>query len=133
MWLSERQRSAPEREEPASLGLVTLEEGGAGVYLPGEKRNLPVTGPGGYCWRPSLGQQVLVIKTGEQGELACVTGTVCPETAGLGPGDVRIYAGNAAVVLRTDGAIDLQGLVMLNGVPMEDKFEEKPTGGLGGG
>ena len=133
MWLSEQRARRLSEEGPAELGPVTLEAESVGAYLPGERRGLTVTGPGGYCWRPRLGDQVLVIKTGEQGERPCVAGTVCPDTAGLGPGDVRICAGDAAVVLRTDGSIDLQGLVKLNGVPLEDKFARKPAGGLGGG
>ena len=127
MWMSERQSRSPNKEGTAALGTVTLQEAGVGAYLQKEHRALPVAGPGGYCWRPSLGQQVLVIKTGDQGELPCVTGALCREDGDLGPGDVKIWAGEAAVVLRGDGSVDLQGQVKYNGVPLEDRFMPKPV------
>lgn len=74
MWIAERSRRRLEPAELAGVGQVTLPEDPAGVWLDGERRMLPVFAPGGYVWRPSLGEQVLVLKTGRQGEAPCVLG-----------------------------------------------------------
>ena len=125
MWLSEQRRRTARGEETAEVGVVTLEGERTGVYLSGERRDLPVLGPGGYCWRPAAGEQVLVIKAGEDGEQPWVVGTACPAAEELTPGDVGIYAGGAAVVLRGDGTVDLRGAVKLNGALLEELFEPK--------
>ncbi|WP_286167284.1 hypothetical protein [Clostridium sp. J1101437_171009_A5] len=113
MWLSQKR---PERwESPAQVGVVTLEGDPAAVYQSGERRDLPVFAPGGYCWRPALGAEVLVLKTGAQGEGACVAGTRI--TANVAPGEVRIQSeGGASITLGADGTIRLEGDVLVNGV-----------------
>ena len=69
MWTSERDRR-PRAEEPAAeLGTVTLGGDPAGVSLGGERRWLNVYGPGGYSWRPTAGDKVLVLKAGAEGEV----------------------------------------------------------------
>lgn len=128
MWLSEQRKAPSEGETAVELGVVTLEGEKPGVYLSGERRDLPVVGPGGYCWRPFAGQQVLVLKAGVEGERPCVAGTFCAEMEELGPGDVGIYAGRSAVVLRSGGRLDLRGEVRLNGVALEELFEPKKQG-----
>lgn len=89
-----------------------------GVYLAGERRNLPVFGPGGYCWRPSLEQEVLVLKTGAAGESLCIAGEPCVEA--VKPGEVRISSsGGASITLTQDGAVNIQGQkVTINGIPL---------------
>ena len=132
MWVSERRRRRADCEAAAELGVVTLEGERPGVYLSGERRDLPVIGPGGYCWKPAAGQQVLVLKAGAEGEQPCVAGAVCGGAEELGAGDVGIYAGAAAVVLRADGTVDLRGTVKLDGVALDELFEAKKQeeGGL---
>ena len=115
MWTSER-RLERRAEESAALGQVTLGGDPAGVFLGGERRWLPVYSPGGYCWRPALGAEVLVLKTGAQGEGACVAGT--RTQADVKPGEVRIQAeGGASITLGRDGTIRLEGTVLVNGAP----------------
>ena len=115
MWLSQKR---PERwESPAQVGVVTLEGDPAAVYQSSERRDLPVFAQGGYCWRPALGAEVLVLKTGAQGEGACVAGTRI--TANVAPGEVRIQSeGGASITLGADGTIRLEGDVLVNGVPL---------------
>ena len=115
MWLSQKR---PERwESPAQVGVVTLEGDPAAVYQSSERRDLPVFAPGGYCWRPALGAEVLVLKTGAPGEGACVAGTRI--TANVAPGEVRIQSeGGASITLGADGTIRLEGDVLVNGVPL---------------
>lgn len=52
MWISEQGRRRAEPDGTALVGRVTLPGDPAGVYLAGERRELPVFGPGGYVWRP---------------------------------------------------------------------------------
>ena len=62
MWLSRQGRGNGNAETSAELGTVTLAGARPSVYLSGERRDLPLMGPGGYLWRPAPGQRVLVIK-----------------------------------------------------------------------
>lgn len=117
MWTSERSRRLNVKEAEAELGLVTLGGDPAGVVLGGERRWLPVYGPGGYCWVPREGEQVLVLKAGGEGESPCVVGTVQKNT-GLQPGEVRLSGGNTALVLGND-RLELTGAITVNGVDLE--------------
>ena len=89
MWMSEQRGKQPIREAAAELGTVTLGGDPAGVNLGGERRWLPVFTPGGYSWRPTVGDKVLVLKTGSQGENPCVLGTQ-QQMDDLGPGEVKL-------------------------------------------
>ena len=132
MWLSSQSRKAQRSDQGAETGVVTLEGEETAVYLTGERRNLPVLSPGGYCWRPAEGETVLVLKSGADGEELWVAG-VPGDGTDLAPGEVRIQSRQAAVFLGNDGSIDLRGTVKINGVPMEELFEPKvkEEGGLG--
>lgn len=116
MWLSKR-RELP-RGRTALVGEATVEGNPAGVLLETERRNLPVYGPGGYQWRPTLGQEVLVIK-GDAGELPCVAAARCDGM--LAAGEVRIAAGTGAggIYLKNDGTVALTGKITVNGIPIE--------------
>ena len=124
MWLSSQSRKAQRSGQGAETGVVTLEGEKTAVYLAGERRDLPVLSPGGYCWRPAEGETVLVLKSGADGEELWVAG-VPGDGTDLAPGEVRIQSRQAAVFLGNDGSIDLRGTVKLNGVPMEELFEPK--------
>lgn len=89
----------------------------AGVYLAGERRELPVFGPGGYVWRPEEGEQVLVLKTGQAGEAPCVAGQACGQDWNLAAGEVLIYSGSASIRIG-GGGIRLTGDVLVNGKPV---------------
>ena len=107
MWTSERRRELPVREPAAELGEVTLGGDPAGVSLGGERRWLTVYGPGGYSWRPTAGDRVLVLKAGAERECPCILGTV-QEPGELRPGEVRLAGGENAVYLSQDG-LELTG------------------------
>lgn len=132
MWLSSQSRKTQRSDQGAETGVVTLEGEKTAVYLTGERRDLPVLSPGGYCWRPAEGETVLVLKSGADGEELWVAG-VPGDGTDLAPGEVRIQSRQAAVFLGNDGSIDLRGTVKINGVPMEELFEPKvkEEGGLG--
>ena len=121
MWTSERNRNLPVREAAAELGTVTLGGDPAGVSLGGERRWLVVYSPGGYSWRPTAGDKVLVLKAGAEGESPCVLGTVQePEgDAPLRPGEVRLKGGGSAIHLGQD-RLELSGQLYLNGQSLRD-------------
>lgn len=114
MWMAEQHK----RRRPgdgAQIGNVTLGGDPAGVCLDGERRDLPVYGPGGYLWRPTREDQVLVIKTGADGEAPCVVGKRNEGAEALGEGEVLIYSGGASIRLGRDGTVSIGGKVLVNG------------------
>ena len=142
MWTSDRGRKCPVEESAAGLGAVTLGENPAGVYLEGERRWTEVYSPGGYHWRPALGEQVLVLKAGGERENSCIVGRKQGRSQELEPGQVTIASGTgqAAVKLHPSGDIelcasgdlDLRGYVTVNGVSLRSMIEnivEELTGG----
>ncbi|MCI9671637.1 MAG: hypothetical protein HFF49_08830 [Lawsonibacter sp.] len=118
MWTSERNRNLPLREAAAEIGNVTLGGDPAGVSLGGERRWLTVYGPGGYCWRPTAGDKVLVLKAGAEGESPCVLGTVQGE-AELKPGEVMLKGGTCSLRLGQEG-LALEGELIINGRTLYD-------------
>ena len=89
MWTSERNRNLSVGEAAAEVGTVTLGGDPAGVSLGGERRWINVYGPGGYNWRPTSGDKVMVLKAGAEGESPCILGTT-QEAEDLKPGEIRL-------------------------------------------
>ena len=125
MWTSERNRNLPVREPAAELGTVTLGGDPAGVSLGGERRWLTVYGPGGYSWRPTSGDKVLVLKAGAEGESPCLLGTVQEgdEEDPLKPGEVRLRGGVCSIRLGQK-RLELAGELCLNGQTLYDVVRE---------
>ena len=107
MWLSRQGRGNGNAEAGAELGTVTLAGDRPSVYLSGERRDLPLMGPGGYLWRPAPGQRVLVIKAGDvykrqllgYGDVESILVLVAPDDAGnysMGDND---FANLSALIL----------------------------------
>lgn len=110
MWLSKQQkRTSP----PPSVdtGQVTIADDSVAVELDSERRNLCVYAPGGYVWKPSVGQKVLVLKSeGESGIIGLPVETACE------PGEISLSSeGGAQISLKNDASIVLDGEVKLNG------------------
>ena len=111
MWLSEQFSAAPSREA-AGFGEITIPgQAAAAMGAAHEQRLLPLVSPGGYAWLPTAGEQVLVLREGAP----CILGRNQPEQEDLAPGDVMLYAGSAAICLRSDGRIELTGRIFVNG------------------
>lgn len=122
MWTSERNRNPRAGEPAAELGTVTLGGDPAGVSLGGERRWLTVYGPGGYSWRPTAGDRVLVLKAGAEGEVPCILGTT-QEGGDLKPGEVRLSGGGSSLHLG-ESRLSLSGQVYVNGSPLEDRIRQ---------
>ena len=130
MWTSERNRNLPVGEPAAELGSVTLGGDPAGVSLGGERRWLAVYGPGGYSWRTTAGDKVLVLKAGAEGESPCILGTAQGGTD-LKPGEVSLTGGSCRSCLG-QSRLDLTGNVYINGQSLRDYVAELVSGMLMG-
>lgn len=117
MWTSEQSRRLPVEESGAEVGVVTLGGDPAGVSLGGERRWLPVYSPGGYSWRPNVGDKVLVLKAGAERELPCILGRV-QQGENLRPGEARLSGSDSSVSL-LGKTVGLNGRVEVNGVLLE--------------
>lgn len=110
MWLSEQRKKRPARSA-GEIGDVTLAEDTLAVELESERRGMEVYAPGGYRWRPAVGQQVLVLKA--EGEPKVVGVPV--DGAGLAPGETALENGGAWIRLGADGGIRLGPQVQVEG------------------
>lgn len=127
MWLS-RRGGQGQRYGGALTGTVTVPGQEAGVWLEGERRGVTVYAPGGYHWAPELGDEVLVLKTGESGEKPCAVGE--PVELGVKPGEVLITGKDCSILLGLDGQITVTGRLIVNGeqvgpLPPPEKEEEE--------
>ena len=105
MWLSERKSA---KSEDDAVGSVTVSGEKYAVMGFSEHRNIGIYTPGGYFWRPFVGDEVLVLKDG-------IVGKRSDETDLL-PGEVCIRsAGGAEIHLCNDGSIRLKGNLITEG------------------
>lgn len=116
MFLSQRERPKLSGGQ-ALTGPVTVPGDPVGAYLEGERRGVTVFAPGGYHWVPALGDEVLVLKSGENGERPCAVGVASQETE-LGPGEVLISAGKCGIRLSPEGGVQVFGMFSVNGTPV---------------
>ena len=133
MWTSEKNRNLPVREAAAEVGTVTLGGDPAGVSVGGERRWLNVYGPGGYSWRPTSGDKVMVLKAGAEGESPCILGTT-QDAEDLKPGEVRLTGVDCDLLLgqgqveMTSGEssmrLSLEGVEMTGGLSIDGQSLE---------
>ncbi|MBO5340369.1 MAG: hypothetical protein J6A62_05175 [Oscillospiraceae bacterium] len=119
MWTSNQSKKTNTAGHAARMGIVTAGGEQAGVYIDAERRWLPVAAPGGYRWRPRAGEQVLVLKTGADGESACILARQEDEPMDLQPGEVELTGPGCGVKLTGSGQVALSGTVTVNGLPLE--------------
>ena len=120
MWTSRQARAMGQAEQScADLGVVTVSGQENGVYLGTERRWLPVMGPGGYQWRPRVGEQVLVLKTGTDGELGCIVARQDENDGQLLPGEVQISTQDCSIKLTAAGGVEITGAVSINGQSLQ--------------
>lgn len=124
MFLATRKKDYQNTHQ-SQVGTTTLGGNPAGVYLFGERRNLYVVSPKGYSWTPSQGDNVLVIKSGEQGEQGYIAGV--PSTQALPSGTIQIAneSGTTSITLDKDGNLYLVGNVYANGTLLSQPTPEE--------
>ncbi len=120
MWLSKRDRQGQEPVRQARVGQVTLPGDPAAVWTGGERREVAVFGPGGYAWRPGAGDEVLVLKAGEE---YCLAGTRC--AGELSPGEVLLTGpAGSSIRLGAGGVVDITGTALrFNGAVLAGEVE----------
>lgn len=132
MWTSQRDRNLRVQEPAAEMGTITMGGDPAGVSLGGERRWLNVYGPGGYSWRPTSGDKVLVLKAGAEGESPCILGTT-QDAEDLKPGEIRLTGMECSLHLSlaqvevTGGKNSMslgQGGLAINGQSLESMVRE---------
>lgn len=122
MWTSNRKQDGRTQEAPGDVGVVTLGGDPAGVYLSGERRWVAVYAPGGYQWRPAVGDKVLVLKAGDHQESPCLVGVRQPDEE-LEPGGVRLTGGTGQINLCQDG-VRLDGQVWIGKQTLENLISD---------
>ena len=132
MWTSQRDRNLRVQEPAAEMGTITMGGDPAGVSLGGERRWLNVYGPGGYSWRPTSGDKVLVLKAGAEGDSPCILGTT-QDAEDLKPGEVRLTGMECSLHLG-QGQVEVtggknsmslgQGGLAINGQSLESMVRE---------
>ena len=111
MWLSRRITHPEQETEAAALGTISMGGSRAAVVTDGEKRDVRIISPGGYCWQPGAGQSVLVLKASQ----TYIPGALQAAQAELAPGEVMVYSNAARIVLRNNGDMELKGKVRITG------------------
>lgn len=115
MWLSNSGKTHQGGSNVSGLGKVTIGGNPAGVFLCGERRNLPVISPCGFWWKPKAGQEVLLLKTDTQSEELCVAGA----KQGNAPAELlqgEVVIGNEKAWIKTaEQGISLNGKTQLTG------------------
>ena len=132
MWVSKQTKKSKDNSGSAQVGFVTAGGQESGVYLGTQRCWLPVMAPGGYRWRPGTGEQVLVLKTGADGESACVLARQEEPGEELQPGEVEVYGPNCRVRLDGDGRVNIHGKVYVNGTALEDMVSQAIATALAG-
>lgn len=107
------------------LGPVTVTGSSAAVWLEGERRGVEVLAPGGYHWKPKLNQELLVLKTGAEGETLCAVGAVQEKDEELVDGkkkfppllsgEVALRVGDAELRVTRKGELQITGILRVNG------------------
>ena len=113
MWLSERAAGRAGGGVRAEVGTVTVGGRDPAVLLDGESRNLGRISPGGLSWMPAVGDEVLVLETGD-GE-RWILGAADGGIPSLRDGEVCLRCGGAWLKLGQDGSISAEGDLHLNG------------------
>ena len=111
MWLSKRITHPETEPETAALGTISMGGSRAAVVTDGEKRDVRIISPGGYCWQPGAGESVLVLKASQ----TYIPGALQTAQAELAPGEVMVFSNTARLVLRNNGDIEVKGRVRITG------------------
>lgn len=112
MWIGKKVAQTREKESDAQVGVVTVGGTSPAVTTDGERRQLQVACPGGFWWRPSSEDSVLVVDGAVAGCFAD-----CPVT--LSAGEIYLAGGGCSIYFRSTGRVDISGEVYLNDEKLE--------------
>ena len=102
MWLSRQMRQAlPEQQSPEETTLQTART----RLISADNERLQLLSPGGYAWRPCVGERLLVLKD-------LILGSRRGGPVELSPGECCLYTDGASIHLTADGRIVLRGSVV---------------------
>ena len=124
MWLS-KELKTQRKERPIELGTATAGGRESFVYTDGERRKALILAPGGYFWRPGVGQELLVLKCQAEGEKPFLL-AADPGEAPVDMQDGEVYIkskGGVSLYLKNDGRLLIEGSVFVNGKPLEQSEE----------
>ncbi len=108
MWLS-KNISSKQRSQTAEKGKVTLSSNQLEAGSTLINRGVESYAPYGYQSNPPVGENVMLIPS-DNGQ--AVIGTLC-RTGDIKTGEIRLCSkGGASIVLKNDGSIVLNGLVI---------------------
>ena len=99
------------------------------MMLGGEKRDVELLVFPGLSWKPAAGEQVLVLRAGDEYFVCGVPGAESGD--GLAAGELRLKSRGASVTVKNDGGIELRGSVnvvgslLINGANIFDLFVRK--------
>ena len=113
MWLAEKAASGGAAAETAEIGVVTISGNRPSVMLDGERRNVELLVFPGLSWKPAAGEQVLVLRAGDEYFVCGAPGAESGD--GLAAGELRLKSRGASVTVKNDGGIELQGDVNVVG------------------
>lgn len=122
MWTAQRSAGEKTRYQPwVDQGEVTLSEEVTGVYLDGERRQLTVSSPGGYHWKPGVGEQVLVVNSNQGDKMVHIIASEREEEPDrleplpvLDPGDVCVTSDGLGRIHLTNNQVRIQGNIYIN-------------------
>ena len=115
--------------EAAEIGVVTIGGDKPSVMLDGERRNVELLLFPGLSWKPAAGQQVLVLRAGEEYFVCGAPGA--EDGRGLAAGELCLKSRGASVTVKNSGEIELRGDVNVVGKLSVNGAEILPVPGLG--
>ncbi|MBE6972714.1 MAG: hypothetical protein E7440_02390 [Ruminococcaceae bacterium] len=114
----------------AAIGVVTASGAENGVCLGTERRRLPVMAPGGYHWQPRVGESVLVLKAGNNGETPCILAGQSQNDTTLQPGEVALSGPGCSLKLGQNGTVCVQGTLSINGRTLDELIRSMVTAAM---
>lgn len=113
MWIGKKVASAKAQTTNAKMGTVTVGGTSPAVSTDGEQRQLQVASPGGFWWRPSSEDAVLLV---EGAVVGCVA--TCPVS--LASGEIYLRGNGNSIYFKSDGNIEISAnKLYINGIEWE--------------
>ena len=131
MWLSEN-TVKKQSFKAADTGTVTVSGNEPAVFTDSELRSVNIIIPGGFAWKPGIGDETLIIKSGDGRK--CAVGKYGNEYInGISAGEVKIFSKGGTIWVKNDGTIAVDGTLQVSGrVEATGGFYKNGTEIIGG-